>query len=261
MIRRTIIIGTGLIVCLRLPSTSSFATEAATPRSSKRTPPPVPTRRKDELMVTPTVSEREYAAQVVHGRALLAPLQHEKTHGVPVVTLHVRGYNHRALDLFMHFASHAASSLAIPVSSAIRLPKQRSLWTVPKGPFIHKKAQENFERIVYKRMIKAWDATDNVVERWLHYIQSHPQPGIGLRIVRWQRAPVGIGRKHTERTSAGQMESLRLDNITDRQRVEEVARNIVKEEMAAANSRKPAPKVITSRNETQKVDKSTKPQE
>ena len=185
-------------------------------------------------MVTPTVTECEYAAQVVHGRSVLAPLRHEKTHGIPVATLHVRGYNHRALDLFMHFASHAASALAIPTSEPVRLPKQRSLWTVLKGPFVHKKNQENFDRVVHKRVMKRWDATEGVVERWLRYIQTYPQPGIGMRVVRWQRAPVGIGRKAVEKTSKARMRSIELENVTDRQRMEEVVKGIVKQEMEAA---------------------------
>lgn len=202
-------------------------------------------------MVSPTVTERDYASRIVHGRSVLAPLQHEKTHGIPVATIHVRGYNHRALDFFLHFASHAASALAIPVSQPVRLPTQRSLWTVPKGPFVHKKNQENFDRLVHKRLIKAWDATDGVVERWIRYIQTYPQPGIGLRIVRWRRAPVGIGKKHAERTSKTQMESMKLENITDRQKVEEVARNIVRQEMAAANLGEKAPKVVVQKNVVQ----------
>ncbi|KAL5501032.1 RSM10 [Sanghuangporus vaninii] len=237
---------------LRLPFLRGFATEAPPTPAQPSSSANEPTERI--LMVTPEMTEREYASRVVPGRAVLAPLRHEKTHGIPVAIIHVRGYQHRDLDLFLHFASHAASSLAIPVSEIIRLPTQRSLWTVPKGPFVHKKAQENFERRVHKRMIKAWDANDSVVDRWIHYIRSHPQPGIGMRIVRWQRAPVGIGRKHAERTSTTMLESQRLENITDRQRVEEVARNIVKQEMEAANLEEVAPKAIKAESETKETD-------
>ncbi|EJD00412.1 ribosomal protein S10 [Fomitiporia mediterranea MF3/22] len=234
---------------------NGFATETTTtaqPSDDASLPTSFKRRRKEQLMVIPDVSEREYAAKVIHGRSIFAPIRHEKTHGIPVASLHVRGYNHRELDLFLHFASHAASALAIPVSEPIRLPTQRSLWTVPKGPFVHKKAQENFERKVHKRMLQAWDATDNVVEHWLRYIQTYPQPGVGLRIVRWHRAPLGIGKKHTERTSQAQLKSQELENITNRQRVEEVAKNIVKQEMATAKIDEPTPKVITQKSEAPK---------
>ena len=209
-------------------------------------------------MVTPEVTEREYASRIVHGRSVLKPLRHEKTHGIPVAVIHVRGYEHRELDLFMHFAAHAASSLAIPVSEMIRLPTQRRLWTVPKSPFVHKKAQENFERRVHKRMIKAWDANDSVVDRWINYIRSYPQPGIGMRIVRWHRAPVGIGRKHAERTSETMLQSQKLENVTDRQRVEELAKTIVKQEMEAAKLGGAKPKVIEAESEAKEIGNSEK---
>lgn len=65
-------------------------------------------------------------------------------------------------------------------------------------------------------MTEGSDATDNVVDRWIDYILPNPQLGIGMGIVRWHRAPPGIGRKHTEGASKAQLESQRLVNITDR---------------------------------------------
>ena len=186
-------------------------------------------------MLTPTVSEPDYAATVVHGRAVQDPIYHPKTHGVPVALLHLRSFSTHELDLFIHFASHAASALGIPISRPVSLPTQRSLWTVPKGPFVHKKNQENFDRRTHKRLIKAFDATDTVVTRWLQYIQTYPQANVGMRVVRWYRAPLSIGQKHSDVSSESQKETMRLENVTDRQRVEELAKQIVAEEMAAAN--------------------------
>jgi len=186
-------------------------------------------------MLSPTVSEPEYASTVVHGRSILEPHYHPKSHGVPVALLHLRSYDTSALDMFIHFASHAASSLGIPISRPVNLPTQRSLWTVPKGPFVHKKNQENFDRRTHKRVIKAFDATETVVTRWLQYIQAYPQAGVGMRVVRWYRAPLSVGQKYADASSDGQKETMRLENVTDRQRVEELAKQIVAEEMAASN--------------------------
>ncbi|THH01190.1 hypothetical protein EW145_g6956, partial [Phellinidium pouzarii] len=102
-------------------------------------------------------------------------------------------------------------------------------------PFVHKKAQENFDRKVHKRVLKAWDATEGVVERWISYIMAHPQPMIAVRIVRWHRVPLGLGRKHDENTSEKQKEMIRMENVTDHQRVEDVAKMIIAQEMKAAN--------------------------
>ncbi|KAF9045751.1 hypothetical protein BDZ89DRAFT_1155444 [Hymenopellis radicata] len=111
---------------------------------------------------TSNPSEEQYAAALVHGRSFHAPFKHPQTDNIPVAIIQFRSYHTHLLDLFTHFASHAAASLAIPISGVIMLPKKRSLWTVPRSPFVFKKSQENFERIEHKRAIKAWDADEEV---------------------------------------------------------------------------------------------------
>jgi small subunit ribosomal protein S10 len=48
---------------------------------------------------------------------------------------------------------------------------------------------------VHKRAIKVWDADPEVVERWVRFLDAHSEGGVGMRVVRWERAPVGIGRE------------------------------------------------------------------
>ncbi|KLO16825.1 ribosomal protein S10 [Schizopora paradoxa] len=176
--------------------------------------------------------EREQASKILHGRAVLPPVFHPQTNGVPVALLQLRSYHPELLGLFSHFATHAAAALALPVSRPAPLPTKRSLWTVPKGPFVHKKSQENFERKVYGRVIKAWDGDESVVQRWINYLGMYPCPGVGMRFVRWVRAPVGVGRAVSEEMLVGSGK----DGIskTDRAQMEDVARRIIKEEMEAA---------------------------
>lgn len=138
-------------------------------------------------------SEEKYAASIVHGRSVHLPFYHPRTHDIPVANIHFRSHHVKLLNLFTHFASHAASSLGIPASRVIPLPTQRTLWTVPRSPFAHKKSQENFDRKVHKRAIKAWDADPEVVERWVAYLRAHAMPGVGMRVTTWQRLPIGIG--------------------------------------------------------------------
>ena len=178
--------------------------------------------------IPPGMSELEYASSIEHGRSLRPAYQHPRTHNIPVALIHLRSHYPHLLELATHFATHAAAALAIPCSKPAYLPTQRSLWTVLRGPFAHKKSQENFERRVHKRAIKAWDADNQAVERWLTYLQLHPVEGVGMRVVRWHRAPVGIGKTHEP------SESMVLDNVTDKQKVEVLAKKIVEKEMAAA---------------------------
>ncbi|KZT20721.1 ribosomal protein S10 [Neolentinus lepideus HHB14362 ss-1] len=173
-------------------------------------------------------SEPEWAASIVHGRSRHEPLYHARTHNIPVALLHFRSYTPSLLDLFVHFASHAACSLGIPISRPAKLPTQRSLWTVPRSPFVHKKAQENFERRVHKRLVKAWDADPTVVERWVRYLEKNAMPGVGMRIVRWERAPVGVGEKVYIEARKGVRERV----VTDKERMKRLGEQIVQKELA-----------------------------
>jgi small subunit ribosomal protein S10 len=167
---------------------------------------------------------------VVHGRGVLDPYRHPRTHGVSVASIQFRAHFSELVQLATHFASHAAASLGIPISGVVSLPTRRTLWTVPRGPFAHKKSQENFERRVHARAIKAFDADDEVVDRWVRYLEAHALPGVGMRVVRWHRLPVGIGRSHLQ-SVVGRM---RLGTASNRQKMKELGDKIVKVESEAA---------------------------
>lgn len=144
--------------------------------------------------------------------------------------IHFRSYFPHLLDRFTQFASHAASALAIPISRPAALPTQRSLWTVLKGPFAHKKKQENFERRVHKRAIKAWDADPEVVDRWVKYLENHAMGGVGIRVIKWERKEVGVGRHRLEHVK-GQM---RLTPTTSADQVKALGEKIVQQELVDA---------------------------
>jgi small subunit ribosomal protein S10 len=178
------------------------------------------------------VSEPQLAAQVAHGRAILEPYYHPRTHNIPAAVIHLRSHYPSLLDLFTMFLKHSASALAIPISRPTMLPTQRSLWTVPKSPFVHKKSQENFDRKTHKRAIKAWDTEPEVIERWIRYLQMHPLAGVGMRVVRWERAPVSIGQKIMQNVQ-GQLG----ETETSRRQVEQLSKKIIEQELAAATAK------------------------
>ena len=130
---------------------------------------------------------------LVHGRSVHNATIHPQTHAIPVANIHFRSHHPELLNLFTHFTLHAASSLGIPTSRVVALPTKRTLWTVLRSPFAHKKSQENFERRVHKRAIKAWDADPEVVQRWIAYLRKHALAGIGMKVTVWDRVPLGIG--------------------------------------------------------------------
>ncbi|CAK9780148.1 ribosomal protein S10 [Cutaneotrichosporon oleaginosum] len=119
------------------------------------------------------------------------------THGVHVATLHLRAHYPFALDIQTRIAMHAASSLKIPTSGAAALPTKSELTTVIRGPFIHKKSQENFVRKTHKRAIKVFDADRDVVDLWLRYIRKNAMGGVAMKAYVHEYAEFGFAGQET----------------------------------------------------------------
>jgi small subunit ribosomal protein S10 len=175
-----------------------------------------------------TITEEEYASTLVHGRSVQEPYFHPRTHSIPVANLHFRSHHVRLLNLFTHFAVHAASSLGIPSSKVVCLPTKRSLWTVPRSPFAHKKSQENFERKIHKRAIKAWDADPEVVHRWIMYLRTNAMPGVGLKVTTWERLPLSLaGSNIAQADVLNTAQNLSIDSV---KKIKALGKKIVAEE-------------------------------
>ncbi|KAJ7119466.1 ribosomal protein S10 domain-containing protein [Mycena epipterygia] len=181
-----------------------------------------------------TYSEIEFAATVVHGRSIHRPFQHPRTHGLPAAQIQFRSHNILAMNLFVHFATHAAYSLGIPCTRMYSLPTQRQLWTVTRGPFAHKKAQENFERKVHRRGLKAFDTDPGVVDLWFKYLRRHAMGGVGMRCVMWERLPMGAGQKADIQVLDTLNRKKQL--TTSKSKIKSVADKIVQREMGALDT-------------------------
>jgi small subunit ribosomal protein S10 len=121
-----------------------------------------------------------------------APLRHEIRHGDLVAELQFRAYDYENLEFLGDFAQRAAYYLDIPVSGVIPLPTRRERWTVIRAPFVHAKSKENFLRLTHKRVIKAYDATPEVIDLWVSYIAKHSNSGVGVKVKTFQREPVNL---------------------------------------------------------------------
>ncbi len=164
--------------------------------------------------------------------ALLQPQRHPKTHGIPVAMLHFRSYHLSLIDFFMHFVLHSAYSIGIPCSGVVHLPTKRSLYTVLRSPFAHKKSQENFVRITHKRAVKLWDANPEVVDRFVAYLRENMLGGVGMRVIRWYRLPVGFGQQ-----MALDQRTQNHDQATHVEKVKALAQEIVQKELLAVDSK------------------------
>lgn len=107
-------------------------------------------------------------------------------YGVPTCDLQLRSYSIRNLEFFCDFALRAAYYLGLPASGPVPLPRIVERWTVPRGSFIHKKSQENFERRTVRRLVQIKDGDAETQEIWLAFLRKHAYYGIGMKANVWE---------------------------------------------------------------------------
>ncbi|KAF8699675.1 Ribosomal protein S10, partial [Rhizoctonia solani] len=216
------------------PRVESKAVEAQTSPSSQEPPPSLPTPRSHTPKISDLLPPHDPA---IPPKSLVKPPVHPPTHHHPVALLHFRTYYHPNLEFFLHFAYHAAYALGIPLSRPAHLPTQRSLFTVLKSPFIFKKAQENFEKRTHKRAVKVWDTDPEVLNIWLRYLEEHMMPGVGMRVVRWERCEVGVGEARLKEVGGALREKVAIGGekvLSVAEQVKAVGEKIVRDETEAA---------------------------
>lgn len=121
----------------------------------------------------------------------LQPLRRVAEYGIPSCDLQLRSYSVRPLEFFADFALRAAYYLGLPAYGPVPLPKITERWTVPKSNFIHKKSQENFERITRRRLIQIKDGNPETVQIWLAFLQKHQQAAVGMKANIWEFSNIG----------------------------------------------------------------------
>ncbi|KAI9718978.1 MAG: mitochondrial 37S ribosomal protein rsm10 [Candelaria pacifica] len=123
----------------------------------------------------------------------LKPLRHHAQYGVPACDLQLRSYSVRNVEFFADFALRAAYYLHLPATGPTPLPRITERWTVPRSNFVHKKSQENFERITLRRLIQIQDGHPDTVQVWLAFLRKHSYYGIGMKANVWQHEKLGVG--------------------------------------------------------------------
>jgi len=101
---------------------------------------------------------------------------------------------------------------------------------------VYKKSQENFERKVHKRAIKAWDADAEVVQRWVAYLRAHVLAGVGMKVTIWDRVPLGIGNARISFEDDATNPMLVAPGA-----IKKLGNQIIQDEMAAVEKQKPLP--------------------
>lgn len=127
----------------------------------------------------------------------LRPLRRKAEHGLPVCDLQLRSYSVQNVEFFADFAIRAAYYLNLPVSGPVPLPRIVERWTVPRSNFVHKKSQENFERITLRRLIQIKDGNPQAVQAWLAFLRKHAFYGVGMKANVWEHESLGsVPRAH-----------------------------------------------------------------
>ncbi|ETI23090.1 ribosomal protein S10 [Cladophialophora carrionii CBS 160.54] len=179
-----------------LQQSSASAPPTRTTKSSTLADVPSPSRQSSKS--SPLASSAEFAPAApfldentkpnVPPNVLAAyrtPLYHPLTHGIPVAQLQLRSFSTRNLEFFADFCVRAAYYLSLPCTGPTPLPKKIERWTVLRSNFVHKKSQENFERITMKRLITVYDGAPEVVETWLAFVRRWQFYGVGMKANVW----------------------------------------------------------------------------
>lgn len=120
----------------------------------------------------------------------LKPLVREAQHGIVSADLQLRSYSVRNLEVFTDFAMRAAYYLNLPTSGPKPLRRIVERYTVPRSNFVHKKSQENFERVTKRRWIRILDGSPENVRTWMTFLHKYRYYGVGMKCDFWHRGPL-----------------------------------------------------------------------
>ncbi|KAA1083624.1 mitochondrial 37S ribosomal protein rsm10 [Puccinia graminis f. sp. tritici] len=177
-------------------SIEDYVTQLAGSSSSISSPvrPPQSTSQAKELIHIPA---NPGWAMRAHPELYDPPVL-KPTHRIHVATLVIEAYNpeKEQLPLVAGFALQAAYHLGIPVTRPAAMPIKTELHTVLRSGFVHKKSQENFWRLTHRRVIKAYDANEEVINRWINYLRTDAVRGtnVALKAQRFLYRPIGWGK-------------------------------------------------------------------
>jgi ribosomal protein S10 len=86
------------------------------------------------------------------------------------------------LDLVAYFARHSALTMKMPCSQAIHMPTDIERWWTIKGPFVHAKKKEIFEKKTYHRVLQLFNSHPDTVASWVEYVNSKLPAGVDFKV-------------------------------------------------------------------------------
>jgi len=80
------------------------------------------------------------------------------------IRIRLKAYDHKIIDSSGKQIIETAERTGALVAGPIPLPTDRSMYSVVKSPFVHKKSQDQFEIKVHKRIIDILEATPKTID-------------------------------------------------------------------------------------------------
>ncbi|KAJ5231322.1 37S ribosomal protein S10 [Penicillium citrinum] len=201
---------------LRVPLSARWQSTPSTPNATSpetKTASPVESVPVPDKQETPTPNPEQPAEQRVKEwserlgalgdnarlprsvqAVYMRPLRRKAEYGLPVCDLQLRSYSVENVEFFADFAIRAAYYLNLPVSGPVPLPRITERWTVPRSNFVHKKSQENFERITLRRLIQIKDGNPQAVQAWLAFLRKHAFYGVGMKANIWEHESLDVSK-------------------------------------------------------------------
>ncbi|KAI9209399.1 ribosomal protein S10 domain-containing protein [Polychytrium aggregatum] len=116
----------------------------------------------------------------------------EAKHNDLVCKLEFRGFMPDHLDFVSYFARYSAHVAGIPCDPVIHLRTNTQRWAVNKGPFVHAKTKELFERKTYKRLLQLYDASPETIELFVDYINKSLPAGVDMKVIHYEWQKLGF---------------------------------------------------------------------
>ncbi|KAI9017825.1 ribosomal protein S10 domain-containing protein [Gaertneriomyces semiglobifer] len=157
-----------------------------------------------------------------------------------VCTLKLRGFMPDHLDFVAYFARYSAHSMQLPTSDVIHLPVETKKWYVIKGPFVHGKTKEVFEKKTHVRCVQLYDASPESVQAWVDYVRTHLPSGIDIEVDRfeWAALPQSVDDATPTEVKSSGRKSRRKNGLTFEDEVRGLREQLLKKFTAGAVKKK-----------------------
>lgn len=105
---------------------------------------------------------------------------------VKVCSLYIKGFDSNILESSLTEIINTASKMGVQIGNPIRLPTKIKKYTVLRGPHVNKKAREQFEIRIYKRLLIIYNTDPKLVDNFLQFLQVNMFSSLSMKITKYR---------------------------------------------------------------------------